>query len=174
MENREQTQTNQMAHNVARTPCADISNTINTGDQNGSNSLRPIVDAKERKRQRDKERYATMSDEQKNEKNKKRQEARLRNKELNKKRPEASQRNDCQNMMPNAPRGGDEKVNVDPDDDSDWLHINYTLQSNDIDATTEVLTPGWGIHASLLELGILLPDATISCAWKLSNGAVRS
>jgi hypothetical protein len=38
--------------------------------------------------------------------------------------------------------GGDEKVNVDPDDDSDWLHINYTLQSNDIDATTEVLTPG--------------------------------
>ena len=46
-----------------------------------------------------------MSDEQKNEKNKKRREARLRNKELNKKRPEASQRNDCQNMMPNAPRG---------------------------------------------------------------------
>ncbi|ONM22501.1 hypothetical protein ZEAMMB73_Zm00001d005991 [Zea mays] len=148
MENREQTQTNQMAHNVARTPCADISNTINTGDQNGSNSLRPIVDAKERKRQRDKERYATMSDEQKNEKNKKRQEARLRNKELNKKRPEASQRNDCQNMMPNAPRGGDEKVNVDPDDDSDWLHINYTLQSNDIDATTEVLTPG-SVHENV-------------------------
>jgi len=46
-----------------------------------------------------------MSDEQKNEKNKKRREARLRNKELNKKRPEASQQNDCQNMMPNAPRG---------------------------------------------------------------------
>ncbi|PWZ52035.1 1,4-dihydroxy-2-naphthoyl-CoA synthase, peroxisomal [Zea mays] len=148
MENREQTQTNQMAHNVARTPCADISNTINTGDQNGSNSLRPIVDAKERKRQRDKERYATMSDEQKNEKNKKRREARLRNKELNKKRHEASQRNDCQNMMPNAPRGGDEKVNVDPDDDSDWLHINYTLQSNDIDATTEVLTPG-SVHENV-------------------------
>ncbi|PWZ23284.1 ATP-dependent DNA helicase PIF1 [Zea mays] len=130
-----------MAHNVARTPCADISNTINTGDQNGSNSLRPIVDAKERKRQRDKERYATMFDEQKNEKNKKRREACLRNKELNKKRPEAIQRNNCQNMMPNTPRGGDEKVNVDPDDESDWLHINYTLQSNDIDAMTEVLTP---------------------------------
>jgi hypothetical protein len=46
------------------------------GDQNGSNSLGPIVDAKERKRQRDKERYASMSDEQKNEKNKKRREAR--------------------------------------------------------------------------------------------------
>ncbi|PWZ16906.1 Thymidylate kinase [Zea mays] len=89
-----------------------------------------------------------MSDEQKNEKNKKRREARLRNKELNKKRPEASQRNNCQNMMPNAPRGGDEKVNVDPDDDSDWLHINYTLQSNDIDATTEVLTPG-SVHENV-------------------------
>jgi hypothetical protein len=31
MENREQTKTNQMGHNDARTPCADISNTINTG-----------------------------------------------------------------------------------------------------------------------------------------------
>jgi hypothetical protein len=46
------------------------------GDQNGSNSLGPIVDANERKRQRDKERYATMSIEQKNEKNRKRREAR--------------------------------------------------------------------------------------------------
>jgi hypothetical protein len=41
-----------------------------------------------------------MCDEQKNEKNKKRREARLRNKELNKKRPEARQRNNSQNMMP--------------------------------------------------------------------------
>ncbi|ONM20919.1 hypothetical protein ZEAMMB73_Zm00001d005363 [Zea mays] len=82
-----------------------------------------------------------MSDEQKNEKNKKRREARLRNKQLNKKLPEARQRNNCQNMMPNAPRGGDKKVNVDPNDDSDCLHINYTVQSNDIDAPTEVLTP---------------------------------
>jgi ribosomal protein L13 len=46
-----------------------------------------------------------MFDEQKNEKNKKRREACLRNKELNKKRPEAIQRNNCQNMMPNTPRG---------------------------------------------------------------------
>jgi hypothetical protein len=23
--------------------------------------------------------------------------------------------------------GGDEKVNVDPDDDFDWLHISYTF-----------------------------------------------
>ncbi|PWZ20060.1 ATP-dependent DNA helicase pif1 [Zea mays] len=89
-----------------------------------------------------------MSDEQKNEKNKKRREARLRNKELNKKLPEARQRNNCQNMMPNAPRGGDKKVNVDPNDDSDCLHINYTIQSNDIDAPTEVLTPG-SVHETV-------------------------
>jgi hypothetical protein len=59
------------------------------GDQNGSNSLGPIVDAKEHKRQRDKERYATMSVEQKNEKNKKHQEAHLQNKGLQIK-PESS------------------------------------------------------------------------------------
>jgi hypothetical protein len=50
------------------------------GDQNGSNSIGPIVDANERKRQRDNERYATMYIEQKNEKNRKRREARQRNK----------------------------------------------------------------------------------------------
>jgi hypothetical protein len=38
--------------------------------------------------------------------------------------------------------GGDEKVNVDPDDDFDWLHINSSFQSNDIAVTTKVLTPG--------------------------------
>ncbi|KAL5659829.1 hypothetical protein ACJX0J_026954, partial [Zea mays] len=51
-------------------------------DQNESNSLGPMVDAKERKRKRDKERYDAMSVEQKNEKNKNRREARQRNKAL--------------------------------------------------------------------------------------------
>ena len=41
-----------------------------------------MVDAKERKRKRDKERYDAMSVEQKNEKNRKRLEARQRNKGL--------------------------------------------------------------------------------------------
>jgi hypothetical protein len=41
-----------------------------------------MVDANERKRQRDKKRYASMSIEQKNENNRKRREARQRNKEL--------------------------------------------------------------------------------------------
>jgi hypothetical protein len=52
------------------------------GNQNESNSLGPIVDAKERKRQRDRERYAAMTVEEKNEKNRKRREARQRNKGL--------------------------------------------------------------------------------------------
>jgi hypothetical protein len=39
-----------------------------------------MLDAKERKRKRDRERYAAMSVEQKNEKNRKRREARQRNK----------------------------------------------------------------------------------------------
>jgi hypothetical protein len=41
-----------------------------------------MVDANERKRQRDKKRYASMSVEQKNDKNRKRCEARQQNKEL--------------------------------------------------------------------------------------------
>ncbi|AQK59598.1 hypothetical protein ZEAMMB73_Zm00001d053542 [Zea mays] len=36
---------------------------------------------------------------------------------------------------------GDKKVNVDPDDDSDWLHRNETFQSNDYVATTDLLPP---------------------------------
>ena len=53
-----------------------------------------MVDAKERKRKRDKERYDAMSVEQKNEKNKNRREARQRNK--------------GHNVMPNV-SGGDEQ-----------------------------------------------------------------
>jgi hypothetical protein len=52
------------------------------GNQNESNSLGPIVDARERKRQRDRERYAAMTVEQKNEKNRKSREAHQRNKGL--------------------------------------------------------------------------------------------
>ena len=49
-------------------------------DENGSKSLGPNVDAKERKRQRERERYAAMTVEQKNEKSIKRREVRQRNK----------------------------------------------------------------------------------------------
>uniref|UniRef100_A0A804U956 Uncharacterized protein n=1 Tax=Zea mays TaxID=4577 RepID=A0A804U956_MAIZE len=208
-----------MGHNAGRTPFIDISNTSITGDQNGSNSLRPIVDANERKRQRDKERYATMSIEQKNEKNRKRREARQRNKglpiksessredintnqtreavnveisrdvhlgsgpikntpstgnsierkrqrdrerratmsaeqrnEYNNKRRQMRQRNKGQNVMPAISGDGDKKVNVDPDDDSDWLHRNETFQSNDYVATTDLLPPG-SVHESVGTIG---------------------
>lgn len=70
-----------MGH-AGRTQFTDISNTSTKGDQNRSNSLGPMVDANERKRQRDKKRYASMSIEQKNENNRKHREARQRNKEL--------------------------------------------------------------------------------------------
>ncbi|WVZ94394.1 hypothetical protein U9M48_040292 [Paspalum notatum var. saurae] len=53
-----------------------------TGDQNEANSHAPTVDAKERKRQRERERFAAMSVEQRNERNRKCREARQRNKGL--------------------------------------------------------------------------------------------
>ncbi|PWZ17599.1 ATP-dependent DNA helicase PIF1 [Zea mays] len=81
----------QMGHNAGRKPFTDISNNIIRGDQN--ELLGPMLDAKERKRKRDRERYAAMSVEQKNEKNRKRREARQRNK--------------GHNVMPNV-SGGDQ------------------------------------------------------------------
>jgi hypothetical protein len=38
--------------------------------------------------------------------------------------------------------GGDEQVNVDLDDDSDWLHRNETFQVNNIVASNDLLTTG--------------------------------
>ena len=58
-------------------------------DENGSKRLGPNVDAKERKRQRERERYAAMTVEQKNEKSRKRREVSQRNKGLTI-QPEAS------------------------------------------------------------------------------------
>uniref|UniRef100_A0A804U9Y7 tRNA (guanine(9)-N(1))-methyltransferase n=1 Tax=Zea mays TaxID=4577 RepID=A0A804U9Y7_MAIZE len=173
-----------MGHNAGRTPLIDISNTSVTGDQIGSNSLGPIDDANERKRQRDRERYATMSIEQKNEKNRKHREARQRNtglplksessrgpikntplagnsierkrqrdrerratmsveqrNEYNNKRRQMRRRNKGQNVMPDVSGDGDNKVNVDLDDDSDWLHRNETFQTNNYVATTDLLSP---------------------------------
>ena len=49
-------------------------------DENGSKSLGPNVDAKEHKRQRERESYDAMTVEQKNEKSRNRREVRQRNK----------------------------------------------------------------------------------------------
>ncbi|PWZ58794.1 ATP-dependent DNA helicase PIF1 [Zea mays] len=145
----------QIGYNAGRTPFTDISNTIITGNQNESNSLGPIVDAKERKRQRDRERYAAMTVEEKNEKNRKRREARQRNKGLSieplSSRDQACEvvsfPDDCStidftNLSTQDIADGDEQVNLDPDDDSDWLHRNETFQANNIVTSKDLLTPG--------------------------------
>ncbi|PWZ13521.1 ATP-dependent DNA helicase PIF1 [Zea mays] len=44
--------------------------------------------------------------------------------------------------------GGDEQVNMDPDDDSDWLHRNETFQANKIVASNDLLTTGC-VHESV-------------------------
>ena len=38
--------------------------------------------------------------------------------------------------------GGDEQVNLDACDDSDWLHRNETFQANNIVTSKDLLTPG--------------------------------
>ncbi|PWZ39015.1 Beta-adaptin-like protein C [Zea mays] len=149
-----------IGYNSGRTPFTDISNTIITGNQNESNSLGPIVDAKERKRQRDRERYAAMTVEEKNEKNRKRREARQRNKGLSieplSSREDVNTDQACEvvsfpddcstidftNLSTQDIAGGDEQVNLDAYDDSDWLHRNETFQANNIVTSRDLLTPG--------------------------------
>ncbi|PWZ06841.1 ATP-dependent DNA helicase PIF1 [Zea mays] len=43
---------------------------------------------------------------------------------------------------------GDEKINVNQDDDSDWLHRNETFKANDVFTTRDLLTPG-GEHETV-------------------------
>ncbi|WVZ50082.1 hypothetical protein U9M48_001372 [Paspalum notatum var. saurae] len=161
--------------NIGRTPLADIANNIG-GHQDEPNVLTPIIDAKERKRQRDRERYAAMSEKKRDEKNKKRREARQRNKgrpmmpgsstedmgadtqqlhmnqtskavnieesvdmatgsgttfqescEINKKRHE--------------PSTGNVQEDMDPDDNSDWLHQNETYPTKHMKTSEDLLTP---------------------------------
>ncbi|WVZ67867.1 hypothetical protein U9M48_016889, partial [Paspalum notatum var. saurae] len=69
----------QINNNGGRTPFTDISNNIG-GDQDEQKLQSPTIDAKERKRQRDRERYASMSVEKRKDINKKRREACQRNK----------------------------------------------------------------------------------------------
>ncbi|PWZ06878.1 hypothetical protein Zm00014a_031194 [Zea mays] len=171
MDNGEPTETDQMEHNDGRTPLTNISNTITIADGNGSKLLGPNVDAKERKRQRERERerYVTMTVEQKNEKSRKRCEVSQRNKGPPI-QPEASREDinmkTCETVnfeisgdvhlgsvslsygcstidFTNfATQDGDEKVNVNQDDDRDWLHWNETFKADDVFTTRDLLTPG--------------------------------
>ncbi|AQK52684.1 hypothetical protein ZEAMMB73_Zm00001d050541 [Zea mays] len=62
--------------------------------------------------------------------------------ELNKKRREARQQNKGQHMMSTVLGDGNENVNVNQDDDSDWLHRNETFKADDVFTTRDLLTPG--------------------------------
>ncbi|PWZ18654.1 ATP-dependent DNA helicase PIF1 [Zea mays] len=134
-----------MDHTNGRTPLTNISNTITIADENGSKRLGPNVDAKERKRQRERERYAAMTVEQKNEKSIKRREVRQRNKGPPI-QPEASRvslSDGCSTIdFTNFPT---QVPNLNLDDDSDWLHRNETFKSDDVFTTRDLLTPG-GVH----------------------------
>ncbi|KAJ1257474.1 hypothetical protein BS78_K018400 [Paspalum vaginatum] len=93
-----------MKKNGGRTPFKDLTNTTSWGDQDASNSVQHDIDSKERKRQRDKERWATMSAEQKIEKNKRHREAR--------------QRTRGQPLLPEISKDGD------VEEEDEWLHRN--------------------------------------------------
>ncbi|AQK40167.1 hypothetical protein ZEAMMB73_Zm00001d023823, partial [Zea mays] len=113
----------QMGYNADRTPFTNISNTIITGtdtnpqsyivgNQNESNSLGPIVDAREHSF------------------------------------PDDCSTIDFRILSTQGIAGGDEQVNLDLDDDSDWLHRNETFQANNIVASNDLLTTGC-VHESV-------------------------
>ncbi|KAL5665759.1 hypothetical protein ACJX0J_025867, partial [Zea mays] len=156
MENGEPIETDQMEHNDGRTPLTNISNTVTIADETGSKSLGPNVDAKERKRLRERERYAAMTVEQKNEKSRKRREVSQRNKgppiqpEVYDHLGSVSLSDGCSTIdFTNfATQDGNENVNVNQDDDSDWLHRNETFKADDVFTTRDLLTPG-GVHETV-------------------------
>ncbi|WVZ78404.1 hypothetical protein U9M48_026117 [Paspalum notatum var. saurae] len=179
--------------NIGRTPLADIANNIG-GHQDEPNVLTPIIDAKERKRQRDRERYAAMSEKKRDEKNKKRREARQRNKgrpmmprsstedmgadtqqldmnqtskavNIEESVDMATGSDNCSivnftnlstddlagttfqesceiNKKRREPSTGNVQEEMDPDDNSDWLHRNETYPTNHMKTSEDLLTPG--------------------------------
>ncbi|ONM17793.1 hypothetical protein ZEAMMB73_Zm00001d003825 [Zea mays] len=113
--------------------CSTIDFT-NFATQVPNNNTSPTDNFNERERQRHRERRAKMSRDQRN--------------ELNKKRREARQQNKGQHMMSTVLGDGNEKVNVNQDDDSDWLHRNETFKADDVFPTRDLLTPG-GVHETV-------------------------
>ncbi|KAL5647573.1 hypothetical protein ACJX0J_041928, partial [Zea mays] len=113
--------------------CSTIDFT-NFATQVPNNNTSPTDNFIERERQRHRERHAKMSVDQRN--------------ELNKKRREARQQNKGQHMMSTVSGDGDEKVNVNQDDDSDWLHRNETFKADDVFTTRDLLTLG-GVHETV-------------------------
>ncbi|ONL92436.1 hypothetical protein ZEAMMB73_Zm00001d027245, partial [Zea mays] len=116
--------------NFETSGCSAIDFT-NFATQVPNNNTSPTDNIIERERQRHRERRAKMSVDQRN--------------ELNRKRREARQQNKGQHMMSTMSGDVDEKVNVNQDDDSDWLHRNDTFKADDVFTTRDLLAPG-GVH----------------------------
>ncbi|KAJ1297866.1 hypothetical protein BS78_01G410500 [Paspalum vaginatum] len=102
----------QMKNNGGRTPFANISNTIG-GDQD-----EPNLPSSMRRNARDRERYAAMSAEKRN--------------EINKKRREARQRKKRQPIMHGS--------STDMDTDTQQLYMNQTSEATNIEASGDMAT----------------------------------
>ncbi|KAL6650336.1 hypothetical protein ACP70R_009261 [Stipagrostis hirtigluma subsp. patula] len=103
------------AGNLCRTPFADLTNIASTG-------ATQIIDPKERKRQRDRERYAKMTDEEKSQQNKKQREARQAKKAQQKLKADGTD-NDSIGSLRNIGTAGS----------NDWLHSNSDYVSKQLD-----------------------------------------
>ncbi|AQK60686.1 hypothetical protein ZEAMMB73_Zm00001d053905 [Zea mays] len=119
--------------NFETSGCSTIDFT-NFATQVPNNNTSPTDNIIERERQRHRERRAKMSVYQRN--------------ELNRKRREARQQNKGQEMMSTVSGDVDQKVNVNQDDDSDWLHRNDTFKADDVFTTRDLLAPG-GVHETV-------------------------
>ncbi|WVZ63159.1 LOW QUALITY PROTEIN: hypothetical protein U9M48_012816 [Paspalum notatum var. saurae] len=193
----------------------DPYNNMQSGDQNEPNLQSPTIHAKERKRQRDRERYASMSVEKRKEINKKRREARQRNKgrpiilgsstedmDTDTQQLHINQTSEVVNIEASGymPTGSDDLMrsqtndtspnanvtehkrqrdiercpimsieeiceinkkrrevsteeNMDPCDNSDWLHRNEAYSSKNIKTSGHPLTPG-GTHETAMMMRV--------------------
>ncbi|XP_002448248.2 uncharacterized protein LOC8055924 isoform X2 [Sorghum bicolor] len=105
-----------MQNNEGRTPFEDLTNTINCGGQSTSNSREQIDERVQRKREREKARSASMTQEQRDDKNKK-----LRKKYHQEKSEKNAIRRERYHQKKTFGVESTMK-NYDGDEDSDWLH----------------------------------------------------
>ncbi|XP_021305519.1 uncharacterized protein LOC110431136 [Sorghum bicolor] len=118
-----------MQNNEGRRPFKDLTNTINCGGQSTSNSREQIDERVQRKREREKARSASMTQEQRDDKNKKLRE---------KYHQEKSEKNAIRRERYHQKKTfGVESTmkNYDGDEDSDWLHRDTSPMHIDKDNT---------------------------------------
>ncbi|KAL6646865.1 hypothetical protein ACP70R_015559 [Stipagrostis hirtigluma subsp. patula] len=104
-----------------RTPFSDLTNTKSAGGNGTSRALTQNIDAKERKRQRDRERYANLTHEQRQERNRKQRESRQ------KKKAQIILAEVATDAFPQS-----NKENMRPTGSNDWLHRNDSYQTEQI------------------------------------------